>query len=174
VAKVALARQNILLRRQIGKVAADTGGAFEEASLQEEGMVDIQTIAEDATEETATEEVATGSQSEGDTGDVDGTGDGAYCPTGSRAGPIEFMSNPRDGVRRGCGGFWRLSLLTATVALDHHSSGRPVSMQGVRYDEDLQLGGMLYLPGDSFGQTCTTYGVYPAGERLRGVSVDSC
>jgi hypothetical protein len=84
-----LAGQSILLPRQIGKVAADTDGAFEEASLQEEDMVDIQTIQEDATEE-----VHTGSQSEGDTGDVDGTGDGACCQAGPRAGLIEFMSNP--------------------------------------------------------------------------------
>jgi hypothetical protein len=86
-----LARQNILLRRQIGKVAADTGGAFEEASVQEEDMVDIQTIEEDATEE-----VDTGSQSEGDTGDVDGTGDEAYWQIGPRARLIEFISNPPD------------------------------------------------------------------------------
>jgi hypothetical protein len=93
--------------------------------------VDIQT-----TEEDATEGVSAGSQSEDDTGDVDGAGDGAHGKIGARDGGIRFVSNPPGVVMPGLRWLWPTSPLTASLALAQRSSGRLVPRKGVLYGED--------------------------------------
>ena len=133
-----LAGQNRLLRRKMGTMETEITGPFEPDYCEEEATMNFQ---HDDDDEPQGED--TGNEGEADSEDHLAAGDTTCWDGETTDGIVRFMCCAPETVRPGMRRLWRLALLKARLAFAQYSSDRPVSMNGLRYGEDLRLAGAL-------------------------------